>query len=129
MEHGAKSENITAFSSSTDIEQLFYDITGALENVPREISFNPYLPLKDKFFPDVYYLKADGILYSNEQPCPYIKVIVVPFTNNIISFYPVNYIDGSILRPNIFELPKQAEKVKEIKPISQIDRFNRKWGR
>jgi len=129
MDHVTEIENRTAFSSSTNIEQLFNAITNELENVPRKISFNPYLPLKDKFFPDVYYLKADSIFYSNEQPCPYVKIIVVPFTNNVINFYPVNHIDVAISKPNIFELSRKTEKVKKLEPVNQIDKFCKKWGR
>lgn len=80
---------------------------------------------------EVYYFGISNIGYSsNNNISNYLKVVVIPNTNNIISMYPINSIDTTNISPLTFDSEKLfIKKEEKVKRISQIDKFNNRFKR
>jgi hypothetical protein len=79
---------------------------------------------------EVHFFAIPNIGYDNNSICNFIKVVVIPNTNNIISFYPETNIydaDYTILE---YDRDKLINKPKElVKTNSRIDKFNKRYKR
>lgn len=80
---------------------------------------------------EVHYFAVPNVGTYNGINCNFIKVVVVPQTNNIITMYPVESTDVEYLTNldcNYDMLFKKDNKSK-VKSMSQIDKFNRRFNR
>lgn len=81
---------------------------------------------------DIYYYCVSGVGISEGKECSYIKVLVIPQTNNIINMYPTEMIKGTkykILNCDYDILFNRIEEKSKTKTMSQIDKFNKKYNR
>lgn len=121
----------TIFNQNIKVENLLARITEELNSIPRKTAFDAFIINYNPRYNDIYFFKAPNCGYSldkEETVCDYIKVITVPFTNNIISMFPCPTIPPTVTP---FELPDYDDikiKVKTHKPLNQIDKFHQKWG-
>lgn len=83
----------TVFSDNISIEKLFFNVSYELKNIPRKNGFNPFEIIYNFRHNDIYFFKLPNCGYSlcsSNDICDYIKVIVVPFSKNIVSMYPIS---------------------------------------
>ena len=104
------------FNDNIDVKELYKD-------VQKEIS------IKNPSFIDVldhYILKRENIGSGKKGEYDYMEVVVIPFTNNIITMFPVA--SDNIFAMNYY---KKKEKNKELKlnRKSQIEKFYARYGK
>ena len=114
-------ENNSLFNENINISYLF-------ELIKESILKNEKANIEEVL--EVHFFAIPNIGYNNDTICNFIKVVVIPNTNNIISFYPEN----NIYDANYTILEYDREKLfKDEKPktkiISRIDKFNQRYNR
>ena len=77
---------------------------------------------------EIYYFGVSNVGYINNTNCNFIKVIVIPNTNNIISMYPTNEADYNYISNINIDYDKLFERNNKVKIISRIDKFNKKYN-
>ena len=78
---------------------------------------------------EVHYFAISNVGYSDNNTCNFIKVVVIPSTNNIISIYPVDDILDSKFMHLECDRNKLFEKKEEkVKTKSRIDRFKERYN-
>ena len=79
---------------------------------------------------EVHYFTVPNIGYYNNELCNYLKVIVIPNTDHVISMYPINDLgfESSYNLEYDYETLFNIEKNK-VKNLSQIEKFNRRYRR
>lgn len=119
-EHKESSINSSNFNAQLNLEYLFELIRNNLINSTK---IN-----KDEIL-EVHYFCIPNIGLVEENVCNYLKVVVIPNTNNIISMYPTINYEGKEPTIITYDYSKLFNKDKEkVKSISMIDRFNKKYG-
>ncbi|MCI9586115.1 MAG: hypothetical protein HFH45_05750 [Bacilli bacterium] len=121
----------TIFNQDIKIENLFSRISEKLEFIPRKTGFDAFMINYDPRYNDVYFFKIPNCGYSlnsEDTICNYLKVITVPFTNNIISMFPCSTIPSTITPVEFSDYKDIKIKVKTQKTLSQIDKFHQRWG-
>lgn len=121
----------TIFNQDIKIENLFSRITEELKFIPRKTAIDTFIITYDPRYNDVYFFKTPNCGYSldsDETVCDYVKVITVPFTNNIISMFPCSTIPSTITPIEFPDYDDIKIKVKTQKTLSQIDKFHQRWG-
>jgi len=79
---------------------------------------------------EVHYFLIRNIGKTNYgYNCDYIKVIVIPNTNKIISMYPVEQSKGSKDNILICDYDKLFNREQKVKTNSRIDQFNKRYNR
>lgn len=119
--HTLSIENKSVFVENVNVEYLVDCIQKDLNKAPKQ---NTYEIL------EVYYFSVFNIGYDKGNLCNYIKVVVVPDSNNVVTMYPIceipkNY-DSPVLNYDHEKLFKKQEKVKTL---SRIDKFNKRYNR
>ena len=76
----------------------------------------------------VYCFAVPSIGYDSNSICNYIKVVVVPNTNNIVAMYPFAYVESDDINMLACDLDKLFNRSKEEKSTSQIDKFNNRFN-
>lgn len=120
----------TIFNQEIKIETLFSRISEELQFIPRKIAFDAFTLNYNPRYNDVYFFKIPNCGYSvdsDETVCDYIKVVTVPFTNNIISMFPCSTIPPTVTPIELPDYDNIKIKIKKPKALNQIDKFNQKW--
>ncbi|MBP3461310.1 MAG: hypothetical protein J6K21_02760 [Bacilli bacterium] len=105
----------TLFNHGIDIEKI-YDF--AYNNISEE----NYI---DNNFTDCYILRYNNVGINEKGVYNYLKVVTLPNSKEIITIYPCDniHINNIIYNEEINTLEKP-----KIKKISQVDKFNKKYG-
>ena len=79
---------------------------------------------------DIYYFGLSGIGFDrNGDVSNYIKVVVIPGTNNIITAYPVSSVDCEVVNID-YDRNKMFSKTSDKqKTLSQIEKFNKRYSK
>ena len=112
-------ENDSYFNNNVNLKYLF-DI--AKESIKEGKKVNTEEML------EIYYFGVSNIGYINNNTCNFIKVVVIPNTNNIISMYPTTQVDYNYISNINIDYDKLFEKNNKVKTISRIDKFNKKYN-
>lgn len=114
-------ENNSLFTENLDINYLY-------ELVKENVSKSPKANIEEVM--EVHFFAIPSIGVNNDIPCNFIKVVVIPNTNNIISFYPENNIYDA--KYTILEYDRERlfkEEKPKTKTLSRVDKFNRRYNR
>lgn len=107
------------FNENVDIRYLFNKVR---ENIKNSIRVNTEEVMQ------IYYFGVANIGISDNQVCNFIKVVVVPNTNDIISMYPTNIVDYNYVANLDIEYDKLLKTDNKVKTMSRIDKFNKKYN-
>lgn len=80
---------------------------------------------------EIHYFGISNIGYSDGNACSFIRVVVIPNTNNIITMYPINDFNCNSFVEHITPIDCDYNKLfnrpkVDIKRESRVDRFNRR---
>ena len=112
----------SCFNNNINIDSLF--------NIVRENIKNSKKANVDEIL-EVHYFAIQNVGVYNDFICNFIKVVVVPGTDNIVTMYPAPTVDVKYLSNLYCEYDKILKKNQSSrqKQISQIDKFNKKYNR
>lgn len=100
-----------SFDDSIDLKKLFFELK---DNLDKDC-----LVYSDLF--DHYIIEYNDAGSYEDIKANYIEVVTIVNTNNIITMYPV-------ASNNFFAVKRIDKEPKKVKRISQVDKFNRKYG-
>lgn len=112
-------ENISCFNEGIDIKYLF-DIVRQNIDSSKKVNTEEIM--------EIHYFGIGNIGISNNTPCNFIKVVVIPNTNNIISMYPTNNVDYNYVSNIEVDYDKLFKRDNKVKTMSRIDKFNKKYN-
>jgi len=121
QDHLYDDEQESKFNDKIDLGYLLTTVRNNIDN-SKKLNINEVL--------EVHCFAVPNIGYINDTGCNYIKVVVVPNTNNVITMYPTNTVinnQAEILEYDHSLLFRQEEKEK-TKRISRIDRFKSRYN-
>lgn len=78
---------------------------------------------------DIYYFKIYGIGQSEFDTCSVLKVVVVPFTKDIVEMYPTSGSYTNQALPLDIDYDKLFKRENKVKKMSRIDKFNKRYNR
>ena len=79
---------------------------------------------------EIHYFAIPNVGYNEGIKCNYIKVVVVPNTNNILTMYPIDTTDTNLAIQLNIDFSTIFNKTEEkVKMMSRIDKFNMKYKR
>ena len=110
------------FNDNVNIDYLYEMVTENIDN-NKKVNTDEIL--------EIHYFSTPSIGIYHDEICNFIKVVVVPNTNHIITMYPTNHVEPEFITYINYDdsklfIKKEKEKVKSI---SRIDKFNTKYGR
>lgn len=105
----------STYSESVDIDKLYEYVKAKIMNM------NP----DDYEISDKYNVRCNEIIGKTieNKLTDTLRVVTLPNTKNILSMYPIPTINNEL------EVEKDIEKTKQIRRESQIDKFNRRYGK
>lgn len=119
-EYKNQNDKRSKFKNDIDLNYLFNLITNNINN-DKKVNITDIL--------EIHYFSIANVGYFDNMPCSFIKVVVIPNTNNIINMYPTNEIDYSSVCNIEYEIDKLFPKKEEkVKTLSRIDKFNKKYN-
>lgn len=107
------------FNEDVNIEYL-------MESVKKNINNSEKLNRRDAL--EIHWFSVFGIGYDNNTTCNYLNVVVCPNTKNIITMYPFSQIGNEEVKILNCDFDKLFNKKNEVKSISRIDKFNRRFN-
>lgn len=107
------------FNKDIDLDYLFKVVR---DNIDNSKKYNTEEIL------ELHYFAIPNVGYQGNNICNFIKVVVIPNTNKIITMYPVVSVDYDCLIDIDFDKLFKREP-QRVKRISQIDKFNAKYKR
>jgi len=114
-------EEKSMFHNNVDINYLFEILTEKIKD-SKKANIEEML--------EVHYFAISNIGQDRHNICNFIKVIVIPNTNNIISIYPVNNIfDSNFINLECDRSKLFKEVENKVKTISRIDKFNNRYNK
>lgn len=114
-------ESISRFNDELNLNILFNLVRQNIKN-SKKVNTEEIL--------EIHYFGIANVGYFNNQPCNFIKVVVVPNTNNIISMYPTNDVDYNYVSNIEFDYNELFNKQEgKLKRLSKIDKFNNRYKR
>lgn len=113
IDHHILNISYSNFNENIVIEDLFYEAKEKLDDA--------FVIYSDTF--DRYIVKYDNIGYNGEKTINQLEVITIPKTKKIITMYPSKNI------PNYDLIDEEKTEKKEPKRLSQIEKFNLKYGK
>lgn len=115
-------EEVSHFNENINIDYLFNAIRENIDNASR---------VNTEEILEIHYLSLPNIGISKGEVCDYVKIVVVPNTNNIISIYPSSTVDSKHLCTLDFDYGKVYGEKPKVKSntLSQIDKFYKRYGR
>ena len=124
--HIAKHSAITNHKEGTPLFHPYIDLRVLYNEMTEKIKCNEYL-YHDLF--EHYIFRYDNVARKDGIPYNYIEVVSLPFTNQIVTMFPV-ITDN----PYGHDYSKRNEDKDEIAPVltkrkSQIDKFNAKYNK
>ncbi len=126
--NASNGDNTDCFNSDINIRKLFLELQKKIETLPREIAFNAFTTLSYPSFNDLYFLKMPYCGHRLNKDLHYIKIVTIPFSNNIITMSPTQNLPVTHTIYD-FEEEEKQKHVKVLTPTSQIEKFNKKWNR
>ena len=124
LEHKTDNEDneyVTSyFKENINIEYLFKTIR---ENIKKCEKLNACETL------DVYILSVSNVGYDKNNVCNYVKVVVIPNTDHIVTMYPIDNISNDCINNIDIDYDQIYKKKLKVKSISQIDKFNKRYKR
>ena len=116
--HQTNIEGKSQFHSNININYLFEVLTENLKN-SKKANIEEML--------EVHYFAISNVgIYNNV--CNFVKVVVIPNTNNIISIYPVDNIFDSEFTNLEYDRSKLVKEDNKVKSLSRIDKFKQKYN-
>ena len=112
-------EKKSCFNENVNLNYLFNLIKNNIDNKNKG-NFNETL--------EIYYFGVSNVGYVDNTTCNYIKVVVVPNTNNIVNMYPVNTLDYKYISNIDIDYEKLFKSEKTKTMSSRIDKFNKKYN-
>lgn len=120
-QHLKESEYVQSiYNENINIDYLFNLVRNAVKD-SKKANINELL--------EVYFFGISNIGYCNDIPCNFIKVVVIPNTNNIITMYPTNDVDYNYTCNIECDYDKLFKNQEKVKKISQIEKFNNRYKR
>ncbi len=77
---------------------------------------------------EVHYFSVPNVGYSMNSVCHFIKVVVIPNTNKIISIYPIDNIYDSKFIHLDCDRDKLFKETQKVKTNSKIDKFKKRYN-
>ncbi|MBR6689855.1 MAG: hypothetical protein IKL65_00795 [Bacilli bacterium] len=113
-------ENTALFNQKIDLKKLFDIIK---ENINHEKKVNT------EEFMELHYFAIPNVGYNNQTISNFLKVVVVPNTNNILTMYPVTEVEIDYINQlNIDFSVIYKKEIEKVKTLSRIDKFNKKYN-
>lgn len=106
------------FSDYIDIDSLFYDIKGSIDN--NKNKSNLKRNVIDNY---LFYLPNCG--FQNEVACNYVEVITLINSPNIITMYPAKFLGYG----EVCYLDEKKEEKAPVKVKTGLERFQSKYGK
>lgn len=100
---------------------LSYLINYVKDNLSNSVRANE----EDGF--DIYYFAISNVGTNYEDNCNFIRVVVIPGTNNILTMYPTNVIKGEYNIINC-EYDKLYKEENKVKTLSRADKFKKRYN-
>ena len=116
--HQTNIEGKSQFHSNININYLFEVLTENLKN-SKKANIEEML--------EVHYFAISNVGINNSV-CNFVKVVVIPNTNNIISIYPVDNIYDSEFTNLEYDRSKLVKEDNKVKSLSRIDKFKQKYN-
>jgi len=114
-------ENTSSFNEGINLDYLFNLIRNNLK-IGKKANVDEML--------EIYYFGISNIGQFNNESCNFVKVVVIPNTDNIITIYPTNSVDVNYISMIDVDYNKLFNKKEEkVKRLSQIDKFNSRLKR
>lgn len=116
-----ESSDVTSFNENINVDYL-------VEILSQNIHLSKKANKQGAY--DYYYFSIFNVGIKYNDVCNYIKVFVIPKTNNIISMFPVSNIGTHIYNNIEYDYEKlfNLNKQQKTKQLSRIDKFNKKYG-
>lgn len=115
-----KDEKISIFNQNIDINYLFNIVRQNIDN-SKKVNTEEILEL--------HYFPISNVGIYKDTACNYIKVVVVPNTNNIISMYPTNDVEVEYVSNIDIDYNKLFKKEEQkVKKLSRVDKFNKRYN-
>lgn len=112
-------ENISYFNEGINITYLFNLIKNNIDN-SKKVNIEEMM--------EIHYFGIGNIGKFNDEYCNFVKVVVIPNTNNIISMYPTNSVDYNYVSNIEVDYDKLFKRDNKVKTMSRIDKFNKKYN-
>lgn len=77
---------------------------------------------------ECHYFGISNVGYRDDNICNFIKVVVIPNTNKIISMYPVDTVDINYICNIDVDYDRLFQRKNKEKTLSRIDKFNKKYN-
>lgn len=118
-------DSSSSFNKDINLEYLFEVVRKNIKN-SKKVNKEEIL--------EIHYFGISNVGYYNDDICNFIKVVVIPNTDNIISMYPILNTDYSYKSDCPLNLDCDYEKLfnkpkSNVKNLSRIDKFNNKFKR
>ena len=110
------------FNDNVNVDYLFETVIKNIDS-SRKVNTEEIL--------EIHYFSTPSVGTFKDEICNFIKVVVIPNTNHIVTMYPTNYVEPENITYIDYDVNKLFnEKEKEkVKGMSQIDKFNKKYRR
>jgi tetratricopeptide (TPR) repeat protein len=112
IDHHTLDESLSSFYGKEDVEKIYDFVKNNLHK---------YKPFKTDIF-DKYNIPYSSVGFDQNGYCDSLIAIVNPYDLNIITMYPLyggdRYMEEETAKPK-----------KEVKRLSQIDKFNQRYGK
>ena len=112
-------KNNSCFNKNIDLYYLYETV---LKNLKNSKKANIYEVL------EIHYFSVPNIGDSNNNFVNFIKVILIPNTNQILDMYPVVDIDDAEYTNLVCDMTKLFKANEKTKTISRIDKFNKRYN-
>lgn len=110
------------FLSSFPLSKLYYELRDIL---PIKCDYN----MHSNICTDVYLFNYDDCGREFSKSVDYIKVICIHDTNDILTMFPYRNSDNLPCIDYNFKCLTVSEDIPRVKKISQIDKFNQRYGK
>lgn len=118
-EHKYNKEEKCRFNDNVNLNYLFNLIRSNVDNTKKS---------NTEEILEVHYFPISNIGYDDNSICNFVKVVVIPNTNNIISMYPINQVDANYITNIEIDYDKLLMRENKVKTLSRIDKFNKKYN-
>ena len=111
-------ESFSCFKDNINLKYLFNTVRKSIVN-ENKTDTNEVL--------ETHYFAINNVGYYCDDICNFLKVVVVPNTDNIITMYPVNKV--SFAEPQLLDVDyeKLFNTNEKVKQKSRIDKFNERY--
>lgn len=118
QENHINTEEHSCFNKDIDLNYLFKTVREEVKN-SKKVNTEEVL--------EIHYFGVSNIGYINNNICNFIKVVVIPNTNNVINIYPIFAVNCDYTSNLNCDYSKLFKKEEKVKSLSQIDKFNKRY--